>query len=67
VLTDYDSARRLIVDGLIKDNLLVRFVYSNKNEEKNSPVEKPKFEKKVTYKEKSSKPPQMEKSQSYAE
>ena len=50
VLASYQTAKLLITDGLVKDDIAIRFIYSNKNEARwNLFDEKPKFQKKVTY------------------
>ena len=39
VLTNYSNAKRLIVEGLVRDNLLIRLIYSNRNVEKASQID----------------------------
>ena len=60
VLTDYSTAKDLIIDGILKDDIFIRFIYSNKNEDKQGTYESKtnKMQKKVTYIEKTVNPPE---------
>lgn len=61
VQTDYDNARTLIQEGLNQDDIFIKFIYSNKNDGKQSQhEEKPlKLQKKVTYVQKANNSPQI--------
>ena len=39
VLANYSNAKRLILEGLVRDTLLIKFIYSNRNGEKASQVD----------------------------
>lgn len=55
----YENARKLLADGLIKDNHIIRFIYSNKNEQQS--------EKKNTFVDKNNKQAYIEKKVSVPE
>jgi hypothetical protein len=49
VLTSRHMGRVLIEEGFSEDNLFIKFIYSNRNEEKSANDDRPKNQKKVTY------------------
>lgn len=49
MLTSRNTGRILIEEGFAEDNLFIKFIYSNRNEERSSNDDRPKNQKKVTY------------------
>ncbi len=65
-LADYEQARVLIMDGLVQDNFCIKFIYSSRNESRSVQNEDKgsKVQKKITYVQKASKTPKLEKTMS---